>query len=306
MSDYTGQIINQGASVEYTISGSVNTTIPLTINDTVASVFAKSIEFSNTSNFAALVTPTAGKVIIQYSANGVNYTSFKSGGNISAKAGQVSRPAECSGDINFIRVVTSGITGANYIRVKFDAVFSFNPLIDERLYSGLQAFTTQSFTEANSKNGTQYEASFRNPAVTAGSNVDVIFITSSNPVLVKARQLTYNGSSLTADVYKSPSYTGGSVVPYYNLSDLSPVTGTVSILSSPTVSSTGTKSAATTYSYGVSGQGNSSAGTYVVTGIERVLAPNTAYLLRINNDSGSTQGIAGYVTWYEGPISSEI
>lgn len=167
-------------------------------------------------------------------------------------------------------------------------------------FSGLRALTFQNYVEANVKNGVQYEISSDNLALANGANIDVIFTTGVNPVVIKNRLVKFNGTHLTTRVYRTPTYTGGTVAPYFNLNDRNPAAGTVVIRTGATVSAVGTEFGAPTFDIGSAGQGNSSLSTYSTLGIERLLAPNTTYLQRITNDSGAAQEVASYLTWFEG------
>lgn len=194
-------------------------------------------------------------------------------------------------------VGVAGVTGATAFIWRDDESMEAAPA---GAYSGLRALTTQTYTEANVKNGVQYEISADTPALAAGANTDVIFTTGANPVLIKGRQVKFNGLSLVTRVYRAPTFTGGTVTPYFNLNDRNPVTGTVVVRTGATVTAPGTEFGAPTFDLGSSGVGNSSLSTYSVPGIERLLAPNTTYLLRITNDSAAVQRVTSYLTWYEG------
>jgi hypothetical protein len=103
-------------------------------------------------------------------------------------------------------------------------------------------------------------------------------------------------------VYRAPTYTGGTIVPYFNMSDINPIAGGVTIRSGATVTVPGTEFGAPTYDIGSTNVGNTSVSTYAVQGIERVLRPNTTYLLRVTNDSPAIQRVVSYLTWYEGGL----
>lgn len=299
-----GYIVNQGASIALVATGVVNITITQDVTDTCLTIYARKIEFSNTADFAVLVTPSAGTVDLFY-GDGSHYNSFRAGRNLVAGSTVLYTPMT-TGNVHNVRVITAGITGANFVRVTFDCHFTYDPNIDPRVYTGLQAFTVQSFTEVNSKNGTQYEASSRVLNLANGANIDTLFTTGNNPVLVKSRKISYNGTSFVARVYSGTTYTGGTIIPYFNLNNRNPVAGTVVIRGGATITGVGTEIATPTYGVGSDGQGSRAVASFSDIGIERVLASNTTYLLRITNDSGAAQNIAAYLTWYEGPISSEI
>lgn len=174
------------------------------------------------------------------------------------------------------------------------------PNVPKGLYSGTRAVTQQSYTEANVKNGVQFEVSSPHATLAAGASQDVIFITGDVPVLIKGRFLKFNGVLLSTNVYRAPTYTGGTPVTVYNLNDRFPVPSTVQVLSGPTVSNVGTQFGATTYDLGSTGLGNEQLSVYSTPGVERVLRPNTTYLLRITNLDGDSQIVTSSLTWYEG------
>lgn len=131
----------------------------------------------------------------------------------------------------------------------------------DKIRKGVGAVVTQSYTEANVKNGVQFEF----------------------------------GS------LETPTYSGGNAGAISNMNRINPVATTVSILTGVTVTADGTEIAAPTNGVGGVGQGNGTVGTYAVQGAERVLKPNTAYLLRITNrDTANPATVATYATWYEG------
>lgn len=208
---------------------------------------------------------------------------------------------------NSIPVWVSGPSGPVIVQDATNLITPFDG-IDPRVYVGTQAFTTQSFTEANCKNGVQYELTTFNATFAAGAVTDFILTTGSKPVLIKNRQFTFTGSQLNTTIYKNPTYTGGTVVPYYNLSDINPVAGTVVIRGTPTVTSPGTQIAPTFTLLGSIPQTGQAVTTTSaensLRGLERVLAPNTTYLFRTINTSAATMLITTQATWYEGGLSS--
>lgn len=167
-------------------------------------------------------------------------------------------------------------------------------------FLGLRALSTQSYNEANVKNGVQYEISSNAPALVNAATIDTIFITGSLPVIIKNRTVKFNNISLLTQVFKGPTYSGGSSIPYFNLNDRNPVAGGVTVISGATVTAPGTQFGAPTYDIGTAGQGNTTVSTFSTLGQERLLNPNTTYMLRITNDSGSTQRVSSYLSWYEG------
>jgi len=201
----------------------------------------------------------------------------------------------------FVR--TTSLYGGQ-LSVEMGAWNTIGAPIDERVYTGLKGLTTQPFIEANVKNGTQWEFSFENNSVAAGASTDSILTTGNQYVLIKSRQITFTGSEIEASVYKNPTYTGGSTIPIYNLNTAIGGSPLSVLRTGITVTSVGTEIAAKTHSYGSDTNGNRSSGSFSVFGLERVLQPNTSYLLRVTNQDSSTVKVAGYITFYEGEISS--
>lgn len=170
----------------------------------------------------------------------------------------------------------------------------------DKAFRGLRAPVTQSYTEANVKSGLQFEASGIAPTLAAGANFDVEFLTGAKPVIVKGRQISFTGTQVTATVFEAPTTSGGTTVNSYNLNRINPVATTCSIKTGVTVTATGTQISTPTYGIGSAGSGNSTNSSYVIEGVERVLKPNTKYLLRITNNDSSTRAVAAVFSWYEG------
>lgn len=197
---------------------------------------------------------------------------------------------------------TTGFGGS--ITVEMGAWNVIGGTLDERVYTGLKALTVQPFIESNVKNGTQWEVSFENNSVAAGANIDSVMTTGNQYVLIKSRLISFTGSEIEASVYKNPTFTGGSNLPIYNLNTTFTSSPLAILKSGVTVSAVGTEIAAKTHAYGSDTNVNQAIGSYNVVGIERVLQPNTSYLLRIQNQAATSIKIAGYITFYEGEISS--
>jgi hypothetical protein len=188
-----------------------------------------------------------------------------------------------------------------------DGAITPSGFIDPRVYVGTQAFTVQSFVEANCKNGSQFEFTTYNSLVTAGQTRDFVVTTGAKPVLLKNRIFTFTGSELTTTIYRSPTFSGGTIVPYYNLSDINPMVGGVTIRATPTITAVGTQVGSSFTLLGnIPQTGQAIITTQAennVPGLERVLRPNTTYLFRTVN-TGTDTKIFSKSTWYEGDLSS--
>lgn len=221
--------------------------------------------------------------------------------------GEIIRPFE-------FYIVAAGVTGCfvktnngqtSQIAIQPRPYNTLGSPIDERVYTGYKALTVQSFTESNSKNGTQFEFSYESDSVAAGANLDMIFQTDGIPILIKNRQISFTGERVSASVYKNTTFTGGTNLVLHNLNTDLMLPTFCTAKTGITVTNVGTLVSATPTTHGSAGQGNRVIGTYAVGGAERVLALNSTYLLRVTNNDSSACRISVYITYYEGEISSQ-
>lgn len=171
------------------------------------------------------------------------------------------------------------------------------------IYHGTRAISVQSYLESNCKLGSQFEISSYLSSLPAGANADTIVITGNLPILIKSRQIGFDGAFLISNIYQNPTYSGGTVIPYYNLNTINPISGLTTFIGNVTVTNPGTQIGATTFAIGSTGQGTSrigSFGAYATPGLERVLAPNSVFLFRVTNPEASAQKVMAYATWFEG------
>ena len=165
-------------------------------------------------------------------------------------------------------------------------------------FSGRRALNTQNYTEANIKLGLQHEGSTLFTVAGLGVN-DTIFLTGSLPVSLKHRQIGFTGTGVSAFIYKAPTYAGGTSVAYQNPNSINPVTGLSQIIVGSTVSDDGVLTFAPDHLIGsTSKQGKGSSPSTI--GQEKILAPNTAYLLRLTSLDSHSQQITSHLSWYEG------
>lgn len=194
-------------------------------------------------------------------------------------------------------MVTSDIAGDRRYKARTES--------PDGLYTGTRAMTVQYYTEANVKNGAQHALATYNPAMPAAPGfTDIVVITGALPISIKGRAFQWDGAGIQLDTYRSPTYTGGTPTPYYNMSDINPLTGLAQILFAPTVTDLGVRISPTRTLLGSTGQGNSvlSSAAKDADGLESILAPNTAYLFRTTSLHSSTQRISSFSTWYEGGL----
>lgn len=168
-----------------------------------------------------------------------------------------------------------------------------------RIINGLRAQTVQPYDEINKKRGTQWEAS-RVVTLTAGDTAYSVIRTGALPVDLKQRSFGFDGIGVNASIYKAPIYTGGTLETVYNFKT-NVTTGLLStLIASPVVTNNGTKCGADIFAIGPAS--NQSRGSVLTTYPgNRILEPNTAYLLTITNrDTNASQTISARIEFYEG------
>lgn len=167
-------------------------------------------------------------------------------------------------------------------------------------YEGTRALTIQGYVEANVKNGVQHEGSTLLTIAGLAAN-DTIFLTGSLPVALKGRIISYTGGGVTGEIFEAPAYTGGTSAAYQNPNAITQVAGLSQIIVGATVTDDGTLKFAPTHSLGnQSNQGKGATDTGIVG--ERILKPNTAYLLRLTSLDTQSQSVASFLSWYEGEL----
>ena len=171
-------------------------------------------------------------------------------------------------------------------------------------FTGTRALTTQNYTEANSKNGTQHEGSTLFSLAGLAAN-DTFFLTGALPVSLKGRIIGFTGNGVTSEIFTGATYTGGALAAYQNATDINPVLGLSQIIVGAAVSTTGSLAFAPSYLIGnTSNQGKGTSG--VVTGREALLKPNTVYLFRITSLDSATQDVTSLLSWYEGELDLPV
>ena len=195
--------------------------------------------------------------------------------------------------------------GANlYIQTTYPFNDSDNGL-DPRLYTGLQGLTVQPFTEANVKNGTQFYISYEF-TLPAASVQYAVFSTGSLPknTLIKNRIINTDGGMRYTPRVGATGIVTGDSIGIYNLNARSSNT---SINTANLVTSVVDEGVSFDVVRSAAGVGsNRQQGIFASDGVERLLQPDTDYLLKFENLDNKTIFVVFYTTWYEGPLSVDI
>lgn len=178
---------------------------------------------------------------------------------------------------------------------------SGNPYFPEGLFSGTRAITAQTYTEANVKNGLQFESSTPIVTVQPSTDTNVMFVTGDKPVIVKNRTVSFTGTGITATVFEGGvASSSGTQMQAYGLSRITQIPVASHIYYNSAMSSNGSQISASVVSMGSASNGQNTVGSFGVSGSERILMPNTVYLLKVTNTDSSACKMAVYITWYEG------
>lgn len=190
-------------------------------------------------------------------------------------------------------------------KIFIDGAIQQSSSINNDLIGGNSALTTQGFSELNSKLGNQYEVSMVFNNVTSIAPVFYGFETGSNPVILKQRDVYGGFVSATYEVFTEASYSGGDVVNAFNNNDLIINPTGVNIVSNPTVTIEGNQFSSVTSLLGSEVVGNRLQTSFGGAAGEKILKPNTKYLVKITNLLTAAVGvIAVRLYYYEGKIST--
>jgi hypothetical protein len=257
-----------------------------------------------TITLACATYPSAGAATLEYQLTGTSNWVLAVGGpnHTSTLPATAQATWFIFGPIGQFRLTYASLTGGASPLMAVSAMQDQSA--PQGVYEGFRAITTQGYTEANIKNGSQFEIGSFMATVAAGAHQDVLFQTGTLPVVIKDRQIATTATLAEFHFYKNPTgVVSSTVIPIYNLTGASNAAATtVSASLVTSVTTVGTEISAPTYVVGTSGGGSIIAGTYASNGNQRVLVPNTQYLGRFINTGSASCAVAIYSTHYEGPL----
>lgn len=169
---------------------------------------------------------------------------------------------------------------------------------------GQAGVIVQGFPEANAKNGTQWEVQRRLEGMALNQEATSIIRTGNLPVDLKERLFAYTGLGIEANIYMNPVYTGGTTVgnEIYNMNTIPGVPATLQtqVLTGFTLTSPGQRVGTPLTLIGpaqVQGKGS----LLSAYGRNRILAPNTSYLL-VFKSLDADQTVTARLEFYEGEL----
>ena len=189
-----------------------------------------------------------------------------------------------------------------------DSGVGYQPNWFQLMSQGLKAQVSQSYTEVNSKTGSQWSFSAYIPSLASGTGVSYLLLTTGDkPIALKARTYSFDGLGVQVSVYRDPVVTGSDDVTglVSNLNDRNPETllSTLATVTEAQVTSEGVLWVSPRVFLGYSDQGNRVRTTVEndLTGLERWFAENSTYLFKTETiDPSDNQRFTQFATFYEG------
>lgn len=208
------------------------------------------------------------------------------------------------GSVAALRITFTGLVGGAGARI-WDDVRD----IPNGLYSGSAALITQPYTEANVKNGLQYNLRAVWPladqipsGATPGSQRKIFFQTGAKQVIVKLRELLFSAEELKIELFKTPvGVSGGTPLVIHNYNGVTPIASTVTATKGVTTTGNGVPFDAgdPEYFFGSPNAPQRTPGS-IPQGRERILAANSTYLVVISNTGTGDARVQYFLDWFEG------
>lgn len=210
-----------------------------------------------------------------------------------------------NGPASRVKIDLAGVTGYTTYRVVIWRTDDPMPLIPDGAYVGLRALITQPYTEANVKNGLQFNLRAVWPlldVIPTGTARKLWFKTNAKPVIIKLRDFQYVGEELRIELFRAPTgVSGGTDLSIHNYNAVNPVATTVQAKKNVTITNNGTPfdSGDPEHFFGSANDPQRQAAS-IPQGRERILPANTEFAVVITNTGTGNARAQYYLDWYEG------
>lgn len=202
-----------------------------------------------------------------------------------------------------VKIDLSGVSGFTTYRAVISRADEPFPMIPQGAFVGLRAMTMQPYTEANVKNGLQYFLRASWPLtdeILPGTTRKIYFQTGSKTILVKLREFQYIAEEMKIAIFAGPTgVTGGTPLTINNYNNVNPVTTTVLATKDVSTVSDGTQFSPDEFFFGSQSAPQRVAGA-IPLGRERVLPPNSEFIVAISNTGTGNVRAEYFLDWYEG------
>ena len=165
----------------------------------------------------------------------------------------------------------------------------------------LLTYLVDSENSVQAKLGQVHEFSVYIEALAGGATGDGVIVTGNLPVVINSRVASYTGEGLIVEVKESPTYSGGTQLITHNKSRINDDIPQFAVMAGVTVTDSGSQVFADEYLIG-NNSNTGSGQTGVGLGYDRVLKPNTAYLLRLESLDNQPQSVFVFNSFYEGEL----
>lgn len=243
--------------------------------------------------------PSAGTALIEYRNLGEpTFKAISHANGVPITSGYFK--VRLDGSVAALRITFSGLVGGSGPRIWDD--FQDAP---DGLYTGLAAITVQGYAEANVKSGLQFDMRATWPlasVIPTGQTRKVRFQTGSKYVLIKLRELQYIAEELTLRLFQGPTgVTGGTPLSIHNYNSRNPVASTVSATKNVTTTTDGTEFNAADPEVFFGSSNNPQRNQAIsLQGRDRILLPNTTYLVTLTNTGTGDARAEYHLDWFEG------
>ena len=139
-------------------------------------------------------------------------------------------------------------------------------------------------------------------SIAAGASNKTIFVAGSRPVILFDRQLSYDGVGVNAAIFRSPTYTGGTLVTEINnANDIIAQANTANIYSGATVTADGIQTRSVRYIFGTTSNQGAGDALRAIQSPQLLLPGAVLNLVLTNRDTNAAQNIASHLRWAEPP-----
>ena len=178
---------------------------------------------------------------------------------------------------------------------------SVTEILKSSTIGDVTSLTVKTSNSAQSKAGKVHEFSVYIESLSGGATGDGVIVTGDLPVIINSRVASYTGEGIIVQIKESPTYTGGAFLPTYNKSRINDSAPQFVVMSGVDIADAGSDVFADEYLIG--NDSNAGSGqTGVGLGYDRVLKPNTTYLLRLQSLDNQPQSVFVFNSFYEGEL----
>lgn len=248
--------------------------------------------------------PTAGRMAV-FTKTGIDddWLPLAEAQNLDMTTGRI---VIAFGAISAYRFVISGLLGGAGLTAWISSALEWpGPGMPDGLFTGLRAMTVQPYTEANVKNGLQYNIRATWPltdTIAAGTSRKIWFKTTTKPVIVKLRELQFIAEELTLRLFRGPTgVTLGTDLTVHNYNAVNPVATTCFAKKNVTTVSDGTEFDANDAEVFFGSANDPQRGVaFALQGRERVLPADTEFIVSIANSGTGNARVQYFLDFYEG------